>query len=298
MIATSTALIIRDSILSVLIFLSDIVFRWIPAALAVITGGQVPVASFDTASTQLSGVTQTYGSSSSGGAQGAPQVTNVGLDATYTDASGTSVPLSSTGSIVHTSPTDTAVLSTTTPPATVTDFTEETVGTAWGVFAPISIFLSLLLAVVAVYSLIRVAQIRFSEKMALKAVAKPVGPAIIVPDGATTIAPSQLSVVQKRWERIQAQIASPEENDWRLAILEADIMLDEVLESRGFTGESLGEKLKSAGTSGFRSIEQAWDAHRARNHIAHRGTSHDLSQHEAKRVISEYHQVFSEFGVL
>ena len=146
--------------------------------------------------------------------------------------------------------------------------------------------------------MIRTAQIRFLEQTSLKVAAQADGPVQVVPDGATTKEPQQLSAVQKRWERIQTQIASTEENDWRLAILEADIMLDEVLEAHGYVGESLGEKLKSAGTSGFRTVEQAWDAHRVRNHIAHRGTAHDLSQREAKRVISEYHQVFDEFGVL
>jgi hypothetical protein len=41
---------------------------------------------------------------------------------------------------------------------------------------------------------------------------------------------------------------SPNSNDWRVAIIEADAMLDELVQSYNFPGENLGERLKNANT--------------------------------------------------
>lgn len=88
---------------------------------------------------------------------------------------------------------------------------------------------------------------------------------------------------------------SPSSTNWRMAILEADTMLDEMLKKIGAEGETLGERLRSMDVSEFRSLQMAWDAHKMRNTIAHEGLDYQLNKHEAQRVISLYKQVFSEF---
>ena len=62
--------------------------------------------------------------------------------------------------------------------------------------------------------------------------------------------------------------------------------------------ENLGEKLKSANQDTFRSLSAAWEVHIIRNKIAHEGQEFELSQHEAKRVITLYEQIFREFGFI
>ena len=99
----------------------------------------------------------------------------------------------------------------------------------------------------------------------------------------------------EKWERVQTHIASKNPSDWRLAILECDIILQEMVEVMGYRGENLGEKLKNVERSDFTTIDQAWEAHKVRNLIAHEGSDFLLSEHEAKRVIGLYRQVFEEF---
>ncbi len=101
-----------------------------------------------------------------------------------------------------------------------------------------------------------------------------------------------------RWEQILKHVASENPNDWRLAIIEADIILDEMVKSMGYAGESLGERLKRVEQSDFNSIEAAWEAHKVRNRIAHSGSDFILTQREARRIISLYEQVFREFEYL
>ncbi len=98
-----------------------------------------------------------------------------------------------------------------------------------------------------------------------------------------------------RWQKVSAHLNSENPNDWKQAILEADIMLDEVLNSLGYQGESIGEKLKRVQPGEFKAVQEAWDAHKVRNQIAHEGSAFNLTHHEANQAIQKYRRVFEEF---
>lgn len=114
-------------------------------------------------------------------------------------------------------------------------------------------------------------------------------------------APAEVPVGNKnlgKWERIVKLSESENTSDWRLAIIEADIMLDELLEKLKLPGETMGEKLKGVEKSDFTTIESAWEAHKARNMIAHEGSNFLISQREVRRIISLYEAVFKEFRLI
>lgn len=99
----------------------------------------------------------------------------------------------------------------------------------------------------------------------------------------------------ERWVRVQSLIQSTSASDWRQAIIEADIILDEMLTRMGHEGDSIGDKLKGIEESDFITLNKAWEAHKIRNHIAHRGGDFLFSKQEAERVVELYRQVFEEF---
>ena len=101
-----------------------------------------------------------------------------------------------------------------------------------------------------------------------------------------------------RWEKIVAYSNSKSDSDWRLAIMEADIMLEELLKKSGYPGGSVGEMLKAVDRNEFSTIDSAWEAHKARNSIAHSGGDFQLNERETKRIISLFKEVFVEFGVI
>lgn len=102
----------------------------------------------------------------------------------------------------------------------------------------------------------------------------------------------------KRWIKTLSYLFSQHGSDWKLAIIEADSMLEELMTQLGFKGETLGDRLKSASQDKFHNLTHAWEVHTIRNRIAHEGGSFELSQHEAKRVIALYEQIFREFGFI
>ncbi len=110
--------------------------------------------------------------------------------------------------------------------------------------------------------------------------------------------PMGKSPVNEKWELILKHLQSGNSSDWRLAIMEADIMLEELLKTNGYHGDGVGEMLKAVEPSDMLTLDRAWEGHKVRNRIAHSGTSFELSEREAKRVIALFESVFKEFQII
>jgi hypothetical protein len=101
---------------------------------------------------------------------------------------------------------------------------------------------------------------------------------------------------RSRWAHIQTLIESPHERDWREAINEADIMLEDMLRERGYEGDTVAERLKKVDPKMFSSLQEAWEAHKMRNTVIHEGIAYPLTDQLAYRTIKQYGNVFREFG--
>lgn len=150
-------------------------------------------------------------------------------------------------------------------------------------FTIISNIVSVFLLMGLIYALIRLTELNKAEEERINH----------APTAVTSGAPGF-----KLWERITDNINTDNPSDWRLAILEADIILDELLTKIGTVGASMGDKLKQVEKSDFTTIESAWEAHKVRNMIAHEGQEFLLSKREAQRVIRLYEEVFREFHLI
>src|SRR3989344_3486923 len=155
----------------------------------------------------------------------------------------------------------------------------------WYGFVLFSLAFSFPFLAVAAYTLVRVFLLRRHERRMLHAAQHPVA--------ARDVPKSQL-----RWGRILEQARGSTEHGWRLAILEADIMLSELLDMQGYKGETMADKMKQVDRASFNTIDAAWEAHKVRNRVAHEGAAHALDQREVRRVISLYEKVFREFGYI
>ncbi len=101
-----------------------------------------------------------------------------------------------------------------------------------------------------------------------------------------------------RWVEILKHSTDDDPNAWRIAIIEADIMLEETLANAGYIGATVGDKLKTANPSVFTTIEDAWEAHKIRNEIAHAGSDFVLTKRITQEIIMRFERVFKEFGVI
>lgn len=101
------------------------------------------------------------------------------------------------------------------------------------------------------------------------------------------------------WQVVLNHVNSENPAEWKLAILEADNMLDEILEEQGYFGETVADKLKAMSPSRIGSYEGLWEAHKLRNQIAHGGAiDMDLSKKIARDTIAKFENAFRDLGYL
>ena len=108
---------------------------------------------------------------------------------------------------------------------------------------------------------------------------------------------SDQAIRNQQWEKIVTYLESDNQSDWKQAIIEADNLLDEMVAAMRYPGENLGERLKNVEPSDFLTLQDAWEAHKVRNQIAHE-SGFSLTRREARRAIELYGQVFREFSFI
>jgi hypothetical protein len=102
-----------------------------------------------------------------------------------------------------------------------------------------------------------------------------------------------------RWVTIQAMAADGGGNGLRQAVSEADKLFDQVMRQSGISGDTMGERLKSArGRFSDRSVYDAvWRAHKLRNALAHE-IGFDLVPSQAREALSDFERGLRTLGAL
>ena len=102
------------------------------------------------------------------------------------------------------------------------------------------------------------------------------------------------SVRAEKWMLVRKRMESQNPSDWKLAVLEADSILDDLLKRMGYDGEGLGERLKTIEPADFDSLDDVWLAHKMRNRIAHEPES-NLTRLDAEKSIALFEKALKEF---
>lgn len=158
----------------------------------------------------------------------------------------------------------------------------------WNTVGLISGLLSIFCIAIIIYTVVRAFELRTDEKEKIE----------------KQIADALFKKKQKerntnpRWHYVLNLVESLNPSDWRVAMIEADTMLEEFLRDKDFVGETLGELLKEAQSGGYQYVDDAWKAHIIRNQIAHEGSDFPFNQNEARRAIKMYENFFEELEVI
>ncbi len=101
----------------------------------------------------------------------------------------------------------------------------------------------------------------------------------------------------KHWHTVLNHASSNNKNDWKIAILDADSILDDVLKMKGYEGDTMADRLKAVDRGDLKNLDLAWEAHKYRNAIAH-GDDISFNQHEVRRIIYNFEKVLKELGAI
>jgi hypothetical protein len=100
-----------------------------------------------------------------------------------------------------------------------------------------------------------------------------------------------------RWREIEGRMKSMQEAEYKLAIIEADRLFDDLLRRMMYRGKDMSERLKNINKDFLPSIDKVWEAHKIRNNLAHDSAFH-IDYSGAKRVIEYYKQALQELSIL
>ena len=158
----------------------------------------------------------------------------------------------------------------------------------WEIIGMISVSISILALIIIIFSLVRLYEIQVFDREEIEHAI----------NHALAKDKERDRTLNPRWKYILTLIESPNESDWRVAIMEADSLLEETFKERGLVGTTMSELLEEAKLNGYPSIQNAWDGHLIRNKIAHEGLDYPLTQVEGRRIVKLYQNVFEGLGVI
>ena len=83
----------------------------------------------------------------------------------------------------------------------------------------------------------------------------------------------------KEWKQIRRRLQKIDEAQYKLAIIEADKLLDEVLKLSGFKGETMADRLKQLNPSQPSNLEDVWQVHKLPQEFLHLRKQAHLANH-------------------
>jgi hypothetical protein len=101
---------------------------------------------------------------------------------------------------------------------------------------------------------------------------------------------------QAAWATVQKHLFSGNANDLKMAVVQADNILNDALQYAGVRGANLGDRLKNIKRGQMPNIEEVWAAHKLRNEIAHE-TNFILKHNTAEQALEAFEAALKNLGV-
>lgn len=113
--------------------------------------------------------------------------------------------------------------------------------------------------------------------------------------------PEELTVRKKKlkekWMLIRQRLQDPTDDNYKLAIIEADNIIDNLISGLGYKGGNMMERLDNIPDSQVPNIEGLRHAHEIRNRIIN-DESFVLTREEAEHIMIQYEEFLHHFQVL
>lgn len=103
--------------------------------------------------------------------------------------------------------------------------------------------------------------------------------------------------IQKRWAEIENRLLFGNDQQNKIAILEADKLVDEILFNIGYKGNNMKERLESVNANEIEELDTLTEAHAIRNKIIHED-GFQLDSQEAHRVIGLYREFLDDLEII
>lgn len=109
--------------------------------------------------------------------------------------------------------------------------------------------------------------------------------------------PTHLDVekYRSRWLTIEQQLRRDEQSSYHMSVLNADKLLDQALQEKGFAGKTMADRMKQC--TSWSNTNHVWAAHKLRNRIAHEPEVR-LDYDNARRALAAFKQALRDMGAI
>ena len=105
------------------------------------------------------------------------------------------------------------------------------------------------------------------------------------------------ALMKERWEAITKKFSLGTAESMRLAVIEADALVDTALKNMDIPGDHLADRLSNLDTEDLTTVNRLWRAHRLRNDLVHT-PGFSLSSSDAELALNDYEAFLREIEVL
>lgn len=99
--------------------------------------------------------------------------------------------------------------------------------------------------------------------------------------------------MRKKWDKIETRLGGEDISQYKLAILEADVLIDSIFKSMGIKGSNLTERLDNLSPGQMEDSEDLKNTHKVRNQIVN-DPSFQIGKEEAKKTLDVYSKFLTE----
>lgn len=107
--------------------------------------------------------------------------------------------------------------------------------------------------------------------------------------------PYGLREIANRWRKIEKRVEEGIESELKLAVIEADDFLIQMIEDRGIEGENFEELIKNAGRTMIPNSEEIMQAHEVRNSIVY-NPDYKIDLGKIKKIMAIYESAIKNLG--
>ena len=104
-------------------------------------------------------------------------------------------------------------------------------------------------------------------------------------------------VLREKWAAVKEKFAVGSPEATRLALIEADAFVDDVLQRLGLTGKHMSDRIGQLQPDEVRTLDRLWRAHRLRNDLVHT-PGFMVSPNDAERALGDFEAFLKEVGAL
>jgi hypothetical protein len=111
--------------------------------------------------------------------------------------------------------------------------------------------------------------------------------------GTANVSVASRSKTRKKWDEILARLQTNNPSEYKVALLEADAMLDKILADIGYKGENMMDRLNQITSDQMEDVEDLKEAHQLRNQVVFERDM-VLEKEQVERALKIYETVLTK----